>query len=72
MLEVADFFVKIGVTGPAALFAFAAGFMIYRTLARQDRDIETNVTLANAITQLSQAVLANRETLQRIEQKVSK
>ena len=72
MNEFADFFVKIGVTGPAALFALAAGYMIWRTLNRQDRDIETNITLANALTQLSAAVVANRETLERIEQRIGK
>lgn len=72
MLEAAEFFVKIGVTGPAALFALAAGYMIWRTLNRQDRDIETNITLANALTQLTQAVVANKETLERIEQRIGK
>jgi len=63
VLEFADFFVKIGVTGPAALFALAAGYMVWRTLGRQDRDIETNVTLSTALNVLSQAVTANKESL---------
>lgn len=70
--EVTAFFVAIGVTGPAALFAAAAGYMIWRTMNRQDRDIETNVTLATALNVLSAAVSANKETLERIETKVAK
>ena len=67
MLEFADFFVKIGVTGPAALFALAAGYMVWRTLGRQDRDIETNVTLSTALNVLSQAVSANKDSLAKLE-----
>jgi hypothetical protein len=68
MNDIADFFVKIGVTGPAAVFASGLGYMIWRTLGRQDRDIETNVTLATALSVLSQAVTANKESLAEMKQ----
>lgn len=67
MKEIGEFFVAIGVTGPAALFAFAAGAMLFHILKRAVRDVETNVILADALSAVKNAVLQNKETLARIE-----
>lgn len=72
MVEIVDALTKLGITGPTAIFVIAAGYLLMHVVRKQAREVETNITLANALTQLTQAVIANKETLERIEGKLGK
>jgi hypothetical protein len=70
--EIADFFVKIGVTGPAALGFLAAGWMMWTYVRNYQNEIETKVKMATSFNELVSAIKALKEQLDRLENKVAR
>lgn len=76
MQDIATALVSLGVTGPAALFAAAAGFMLRHIINSSSRqaseEVAAKVTAATAISALTTAVLSLREAVARIEARLDK
>jgi hypothetical protein len=76
MQDIASALVSLGVTGPAALFAAAAGFMLRHIITsssrKADEEVTAKVTAATALSALTTAVLTLRDAVARIEARLDK